>query len=409
MKVAVLGAGGFGRTLVLEFASDRRVSDIVVLDMRGDRSRTLQSIGRTARVTALEVDVRDPASLGRALEGVDVAVNATLPDYNLAIMRVCFEAGCGYVDSSGYSPNTPEEKWGVLEQLELDPAWQQRGIAAIVGMGSDPGISNVMARVAADRFQSIDAIRIRWGASGKKEVEGFPLYSREMFIRDALSRPMVWDRGQLIERDVASGEEEFEFPPPIGRRKVHLFEHEETMTLPRRLGKPVASIDYKHSIDPSLVRAIWHLNALGLLSPKRAIRIGPHTLRFRDAFMAAWPEPSTLIGPMEGSMSLVIEVDGTKADGSKASVRIWTLIDHKEANRRRGTTAEYFLTAASAATGALLIGLKKTPRLGVLSPEELPPDVVLPELEQRGVHFNVVEHSIPSRGGTPATHATPKA
>ena len=390
MKAAVLGAGGLGRTIALELSADRRVSEIVLMDRRGDRSRALQSIGRTVPISALQADVTDGATVRRALQGVDVAVNATLPEFNLQIMKACLEVGCGYVDTSAASPIMPGEKLGIHDQLALDDAWRSRGLTAIVGMGSDPGVSNVMARMAADRLARIDTIRIRWATSGTG-VEGFPLYSREIFLRDALSPPVVWDGKQVVEHPPASGVEDFEFPPPIGTRKVHLFRHEEVTTLPLRLGKPVGWVDYKHAIDLNLVRAITELNALGLLGPDRHVKLGDRVVTFRDAFLAAFPEPSTLIGPLTGTLAIVVEIGGAREDGTPAKVRVWTLMDHKEANRRRGTTAEYFLTAAAAASAMVLIGEKRVPRPGVLSPEELAPDLIRPELESRGIRFEVAD------------------
>jgi len=305
------------------------------------------------------------------------------------VMDACFEAGCGYVDSSGCSPTSEGESRGVTEQLALDPKWRERGITGIVSMGSDPGISNIMARVASERVATIDRILVRKAATGEKATDGFPLYSREIFIRDALSRPVVWDGTAILEQEPVSGEEEYEFPAPIGKRHVHLFRHEEVLTLPAHLGKPVGWIDYKHDINPDLVRAIRAFNDLGLLSPDRRIKIGITKLPFRDAFLASIPEPSTLIGPLAGSLGIVVEVWGAKPDGTKVRVRASITMDHREANRRRGTTAERFLTAAAAAAGAVLIHTKDVPRAGVLAPEELAPTVVLPELEARGVKFSV--------------------
>ncbi|OGS46718.1 MAG: hypothetical protein A3K66_00770 [Euryarchaeota archaeon RBG_16_67_27] len=389
MKAAVLGAGGLGRTIALELSADRRIDELVLMDRRGERSRALQTIGRNVAVSTHPVDVTDAASLRRMLEGVDVAVNATLADHNLRIMRACFEAGCGYVDTAAAAPIAAGEKWGVLEQLELDTAWQEGGRTAIISMGSDPGLSNVMARLATDRMARVTAIRIRWAATGSPDIEGFPLYSREMFIRDALSKPVVWDGTRLVEQEIASGSEEFPFPDPVGPRRVHLFRHEEVLTLPQRLGKPVGWVDYKHAINPNLVRAIAELDALGLLARERIVRLGDRAVPFRDAFLAAFPEPSTLIGPITGTLAIVVDVEGTSEDGSKRHVRAWTTMDHKEANRRRGTTAEYYLTAAAATTGMILLATAKAPRHGVLVPEDLPPDAVLQELETRNVKFHI--------------------
>src|SRR3972149_3688581 len=90
MKVAILGIGGYGRAAVLELASDRRVSKLVLLDRRGDRSRVLQHAIRTA-VTAKELDVTDGQALSRALSKVDVAVNMKPSQHNIAIMRACLD------------------------------------------------------------------------------------------------------------------------------------------------------------------------------------------------------------------------------------------------------------------------------------------------------------------------------
>jgi saccharopine dehydrogenase (NAD+, L-lysine-forming) len=393
VKAVVLGIGGLGRVIALELASDRHVDEIVIADKRGDRSRALKSIGKTADVTALEADVTDRSAMRKLLSGADVAVNATLPDYNLTIMDACLEAGCGYVDSSGCSPTEAGEKRGVLEQLALDPRWRERGVTALISLGSDPGLSNMMARLASERFETIDRILVRKASTGEKGMDGFPLYSREIFVRDALSPPVIWNGSAFVDQEAASGEEDFEFPPPIGVRRVHLFRHEEVLTLPGRLGKPVGYVDYKHDINPDLVRAIQAFQTLGLFDPDRKVKVGTTQIPFRDAFLAAIPEPSTLIGPLAGALGIVVEVHGTKPDGTKAGVRASTALEHREANRRRGTTAERFLTAAAASTGAVLIETKKVPRAGVLAPEEIPPDVLLPELESRGIAFLVEERA----------------
>src|SRR5256884_4590093 len=306
-------------------------------------------------------------------------------------MEACFEAGCSYVDSAGYSPPVAGKESGVLDQLALDSRWRDRGISAIVSMGSDPGISNVMARMAADRFAGIDRILIRKAATGEKATDGFPLYSREIFIRTTLSKPISWDRQEFRQKGLASGDELYEFPPPIGKRRVHWFWHEEVLTLPTHLGKPVGWVDYKHDINPELERAIHAFDALGLLRPDHKVKVGVTQIPFRDAFMAAMPEPSTLIGPLPGALGIVVEVHGTKGDGTKGGARASLTMEHREANHRRGTTAERFLTAAASAAAVMMIHSKRLPRAGVLAPEELSPDLVVPELAAHEVSFSVAD------------------
>src|SRR5207247_8695288 len=101
------------RIITLELASDPRVDEIVIADKRGDRSRALKSLGKTATLQALEADVKDPYALRRVLADADVAVNATLPQQDLRIMDACLEAGGSDVATSGYSPRMPGAKGGV--------------------------------------------------------------------------------------------------------------------------------------------------------------------------------------------------------------------------------------------------------------------------------------------------------
>ncbi len=387
MRVAILGIGGYGRAAALELASDRRVSELLLIDRRGDRPRVLQHALRTS-ASALELDVTNAQALRHALSEVDVTVNMIPSQHNIAIMDACLDAGCGYVDVSSHHPASAGETGDILEQLDQDQDWRDRRLTAIVSMGSDPGLSNVMARVASARFQRIDVIRIRRAATGPKAVDGFPMYSREIFLEDALSQPVIWEAGELVDQQPACGEEPFEFPQPIGPRRVHLFRHEEVLTLPLRLGKPVGRVDYKHDINPDLIRSIHALNALGLFAPERFIRIGAQRVLFRDSFLATFPEPSTLLSLQTGALAIVVEVTGRTGKGEEITVRGWVVMENREASRQHATTPEHVLAADAAAAGAILIGTKKASRAGVLAPEELPPEIVLPELEARGVQLN---------------------
>ncbi len=391
MKVAVFGAGGLGRIIALELAADARVKLLVLADKRGDRSRALKSIGRTAEVRPVQADVSRPEMIEDVLQDVDVAVNATLPDYNLNVMGACLSAGCSYVDPWGLSPVTPDERPGVLAQLDLDGRWKERGLTAVVSMGSDPGISNIMARAAANRLESLEELRILKAAAGGGPIEGYPLYSRAVFLRDALSPPTVWDGTKLVQEPFVSGEEDYEFPAPIGTRHVYQFYHEEVLTLPFRLGRPVGRVVFKHNINPDLVRAIAALSALGFLSEEKRVQLAGTRMAFRDAFLATFPEPSMLIGPVSGAMAIVAEALGTKKDGTRAWVRGSIVVDHREANRRRGTTAERYLTAGAIAAAIGLLAQKGTLRPGVLAAEELPTEPLQRELEARGILYQLDE------------------
>src|SRR3990170_2725399 len=161
MRVAILGAGGVGRTLASELRSDDRVDSLLLVDLVGDRAKVLAGMRGRVSIEAKQIDVSQVAALARALKGCDVAVNATLPKNNLPVMRAALEAGADYLDVAATGPREPGGKPGILEQLEMHDAFRAAGRTALLSMGLDPGMTNVLAREAADRLDSPDAGRIR--------------------------------------------------------------------------------------------------------------------------------------------------------------------------------------------------------------------------------------------------------
>lgn len=383
MRVAILGVGGLGRTLASELRADPRVSSLLLIDQLGERARVLTGLRGRVPIEAMQLNVENRLALAKAIRGSEVVVNTTLPKYNLTIMQAALEAGGNYVDVAATGPREPGGPPGIFEQLDMHDAFKSAGRTAIVSMGLDPGISNVMARQAASRLDAVTAIRIRSGGiASLPGYASFPLYSREAFISDILVRPTVWADGKLQDREPMSEPEEYEFPAPVGKQQMFLISHEEVKTLPKYLGKPVGRVDFKCALEPNLVRALISLDRLGLLSDSRMIRVGNQMVPFRRAFMAAFPEPSALVLPLEGAKALSVEVEGTLGK-KRVMYRGDVVLPHQEANRRRSTTAVYYLTAVGAAIGVHLIADNATPGPGVHPPEALEPERVFKEWAAR--------------------------
>ncbi len=383
MRIAILGVGGFGRTLASELRSDPRVSGLLFVDQRGDRARVLTALKGRVPTEARQIDLQDTAAVVRAVHGYDAIVNMALPKFNLSLMEAALEAGTDYLDVSATGPRVPGGKPGILEQLDLDDRFKAAGRTALLSMGVDPGMSNVIARDAADRLDAIEAIRIRTASlDGAGNLRTFPLYSREAFLADVLVPPTAWVDGALRDSEPLGEDEEFAFPPPIGPRRTYLVSHEETKTLPRALKKPVGRIDYKVAMDPNLVRALVALERLGLLDDSRMVRVGELMVPFRRVVLGAFPEPSALTLPLEGLEALSVEVQGVR-NGARLVRRGDVVFSHLESNRRRSTNAVYYLTAVGAAIGLFLMGERHAGGPGVVTPEALDPQRVWKEWSAR--------------------------
>ncbi len=378
MRVAILGVGGLGRSLASELRADPRVTGLLLADQKGERARILTAIRGRVAIEARQLDVENAAALVRTIRGYDVVVNTTLPRYNLAIMDAALQAGTDYVDVGATGPRAPGGKPGILEQLDLDARFRDAGRTALLSMGMDPGMSSVLAKGAASKLDTVDSVRIRTASATKEsQIQTFPLYSREAFLEDILIRPTVWMDGVLQEREPLGEEETFDFPAPIGKQRAYLVSHEETKTIPRFLGKPVRRVDYKVALNPDLVRALLALERLGLLSESRTIRAGEQLVPFRRALLAAFPEASALLLPLEGFEVLSVEVEGARA--GKALVRRGDIVfSHQEANRRRSTNAVHYLTSVGIAIGLALMEAKSVGP-GVVTAEALDPARVFVE------------------------------
>jgi len=394
MRVAILGVGGVGRTLATELRSDPTVDSLVLIDKMGDRARVMAGMRGRVPIEAKELGVEDRRALAKALKKCDVVVNATLPKFNLAVMQAALDAGVNYLDLAALGAVGPGDRPGILVQLDLHDAFRSAGLMALLSMGLDPGISNVLARDAADRLDAVDAIRIRSGGTVKLPgFTSFPLYSREAFLSDILLRPTVWLDGKLEDREPMGEEEDFAFPPPVGVQRVFLTSHEEVKTLPRFLGTPVRRVDFKYALDPNLVRALMSLEKLGLLRDDRLIKVGGVAVPFRRALIAAFPEPSAILRPLEGTKAVSVEVEGTQGEARKV-LRSDITLAHQEANRRRSTTAVYYLTAVGAAIGVSELGAKALPGPGVYPSEVLKPERVLRAWESHDLTIVRTERAV---------------
>ena len=174
------------------------------------------------------VDARNAASLAGALSGAGVVVNCADYRLNLDVMRGALAAGAHYVDLGGLFHVT-------RQQLELDDEFRDAGLSAILGIGSAPGKTNLLASAAARRLAEDPVSMEIWAATRDPAAADHPFpapYSVQT-LRDELQMgPMVVRDGELTEVEPLSGESERDFPAPVGRAKGIYTLHSELATLP---------------------------------------------------------------------------------------------------------------------------------------------------------------------------------
>jgi saccharopine dehydrogenase-like NADP-dependent oxidoreductase len=392
----VIGAGGVGAAIGA-VARRRDVFERIVF-ADADRARSERAAAaddRFAAVTADASDVAALAELARA-ERVDAIVNAVDPRFNPQIFDAAFAAGCTYLDLamtlSEPHPERPYEEPGVKlgdAQFAAAAQWEEAGLLALVGIGVEPGLSDVLARYAADElFGEVDLIGVRDGAD--LVVEGYafaPTFSIWTTIEECLNPPVIWERDRgWYTTEPFSEPEVFVFPEGIGPVECVNVEHEEVLLVPRWV--PCRRVDFKYGLGEEFIDVLRTLNKLGLDST-RPVRVGGVEVAPRDVVAAALPDPAMLGDRMRGKTCAGTYVTGTGKDGRPRATYLYHVVDNEHAMREWGHQAVVLQTALNPVAALELLATGAWSGTGVLGPEAFPPQPFLDLLAQYGAPHGV--------------------
>jgi hypothetical protein len=247
---------------------------------------------------------------------------------NLSVMRGALDAGAHYVDLGGLYHVTKQ-------QLELDGEFRERGFGALLGMGSAPGKTNLLAAAAVARLDEEPESLEIWAATRDPAAADHPFpapYSVRTLLDELQLRPVVVEGGRVTEVSPLSGEATRALPEPVRDATGIYTLHSELATLPTAF--------------PSLQEASFRLClSPGLLEKLQALREGE--------------EPQ----PYEQSPASVA-VHLVEAEGRGRRVVGWTLT--------RGGSARSTSEPAARAAVELLEG--RLSFVGVKPPEAAIPD-----------------------------------
>jgi len=303
-------------------------------------------------------------------------LNATDPRFNPQIFAAAFGAGCTYLDMamtlSSPHPDRPHEEPGVKlgdAQFAENDRWRERGLLALVGIGVEPGLSDVFARYAADNlFSEIDEVAVRDGAD--LVVEGYdfaPTFSIWTTIEECLNPPLVWERERgWFTTEPFSEPEVFDFPEGIGPLECVNVEHEEVVLVPRWVD--CRRVTFKYGLGEEFIDVLKTLHKLGLDSKER-IRVGNVEVAPRDVLAAALPDPATLGERMHGTTCAGTFVTGTGKDGEPRATYLYHVTDNEHAMREYGSQAVVLQTALNPVVALELLANGSWSGAGVLGPE----------------------------------------
>ena len=378
-RILLVGAGGVG-TAFARIAARRHFADLVVADYDLSRARHAAEAA-PGRYTAVQLDARDERATAALLadHGCDVLMNATDPRFVMPLYRAALQAGTYYLDMamslSHPHPDEPYAQTGVKlgdDQFALAGQWEERGQLALVGIGVEPGLSDVFARYAADTlFSEIDQAGVRDGAN--LEVEGYdfaPTFSIWTTIEECLNPPVIWeaDRGWFT-TEPFSEPETFTFPAGSGPVECVNVEHEEVLLIPRWV--QARRVTFKYGLGAEFIEVLRTLHKLGLDSTE-PVSVGGSAVSPRDVVAACLPAPATLGDKMPGLNCAGTWVTGTGTDGAPREVYLHHVVDNAWSMAEYGSQAVVWQTAVNPVVALELIDSGAWSGAGVLGPEALP-------------------------------------
>jgi len=403
MRVLLIGVGTVGEAIARMAASREWCEGLVLADYDLWRARSLASEledkGST-QMAAEAIDARDAdavAELARR-QGVDLVMNAVDPRFVMPIFDGALAAGVNYMDmaNSLSRPNAddPFRRPGVKlgdEQFEKDAAWRAAGRLALLGMGMDPGLTDVFAAHAAKNlFDEVDEIHIRDG--GDLRIEGYafaPVFSIWTTIEECLNPPVIWDgnTGSWHTTEPFSAPEEFPFPEGIGPVECVNVEHEEVLLVPRWI--KARRVTFKYALGADFIDKLRAIHSLGMDRTEpvdvKGVRVSP-----RDVLAAITPDPITLGDKMVGRAIVGTWVIGRKDDKPR-EVFLYQMADAQQTLRDTGSQVVGWQTGFNPVIAMELLASGAWSGTGVLAPEAFDPDPYLGLLDRYGIHHAMAE------------------
>jgi saccharopine dehydrogenase (NAD+, L-lysine-forming) len=367
VRILVVGTGGVGGAVAAVARRRDFFERMTFADVDPARPEALVARLDDTRFAAAQVDASDQASVAALAQEADVVLNATDPRFNMPIFEAAFECRCTYLDMA-MSLSGPDVTLGQL-QLVQDERWREAGLLALVGIGVEPGLSDVFARYAADHlFAEIDEVAVRDGAN--LAVEGYdfaPTFSIWTTIEECLNPPLVWERERgFTTTEPFSEPEVFDFPEGIGPLECVNVEHEEVVLVPRWVD--CRRVTFKYGLGEEFIGVLKTLHKLGLDSKEpvsvRGVEVAP-----RDVVAAALPDPATLGERMHGKTCAGTLVTGTGVDGQPRATYLYHVSDNEQTMREYGSQAVVLQTALNPVVALELLAARAWSGAGVLGPE----------------------------------------
>ena len=397
MRILLVGAGGVGNAIA-KIAAERNFFEVMVVSdydvsraeavVEWIRRRHGEEIAAKFLVSKIDASSAENVTDVAREFGITHILNAVEPKFVPTIFAGAFTAEANYMDMamslSEPHESDPEHLPGIKlgdQQYAVNEQWERSGRLALVGMGVEPGLSNVFARYAADYlFSEIDEISVKDGGNlVVRDDEGneifAPSFSIWTTIEECLNPPLMWENGKGWFTTPAFSEPEiFDFPEGIGSVECVNVEHEEVAMLPRTI--KANKFSFKYGLGGDFINVLKTLHLLGLDRTK-PVRVrsaqGPVDVAPRDVVVSVLPDPASIGDRMTGKTCAGVLVTGKDSDGKQRATYLYHVADNAWSMEHFEAQAVVWQTAFNPLIALELLATGVWQGQGVVGPEEFDP------------------------------------
>jgi saccharopine dehydrogenase-like NADP-dependent oxidoreductase len=223
MRIFVLGAGATGSLLAQLL--ERQGHTVWCGDRDPERGRRF--LGKRGTIAVTEVNARNLRGIVRAARGCNLIVNASASVFNQIVMRAALRLRAHYVDLSSHLTRNPFK----AEQFAFTKRFEEKNRTALINAGAAPGLTNLLAKRAAEMFDEVESVQIRLYESSESD-DPISQWSPEVTFDEAISNPRVYRDGKFRMEKRFAELERFRFADPIGNANVVLAAQDEVATIP---------------------------------------------------------------------------------------------------------------------------------------------------------------------------------
>lgn len=390
MKIAILGTGVTGKVIAREIISNATNVNVILADLNAENAAKLATALNSNRASSIGCDARIEDSLGVAIAGVDLVINAAHHGVSRNVMAACLKVGAHYLDLGGLFHET-------REQLRLDSDFQKAGLTGVLGMGAAPGMTNILANLLCSKFDSVESIDACYAAGNDNQMADnkffVPPYSIHTLLSEFGDQSYQFVDGELQTFGPKTGRKRMYFPDPIGTVDCFYTLHSEPATLPAFFAEQgIRRVTWRLALPEQIETTLDCFISAGLHSDVPieidGSKISP--VVFLSTCIERNAEGKAQFENAHKELGCIRVVAAGKKSGKRVASRADYILEL--AGEKTNVAAE--ITGRPAAAAALMIVRGEARKPGVHGPEAvIPANDMLTALSKRGFELRQTTQS----------------